>query len=185
MFGNFFGKKSSVQHKDDQVWKTAAVCVRGICAEAVKSAKGGHSVMVVCLTNAAFDAIDAVLAPHQPVRCRDLFGRDALRAALARSGTIAIALSGSLPTENPGTAVPVDILVHGHNASRAADDGVRRFADHLGAQATMTFHVSLEDALLKPFVASIVPMLERLGLKEDEALSHAFVTRAIQNCQSP
>ncbi len=185
MFGNLFGKKSSAQHKDDQVWKTAAACFRGIGAEAVKSAKAGRSVAVVCLTNSAFEAVDAVLAPHQPVHCRDLFGRDALRAALARSGTITIALSGSLPADPPAATFPLDILVYGHHASRAADDSIRRFADHLGAQVTLAFHVSLEDTLLKPFVASIVPMLEQLGLKEDEALSHAFVTRAIQNCQSP
>ena len=185
MFGNLFGKKSAAQHKDDQVWKTAAACLKGICAQAVQSAAAGRSVAVVCLTNSAFEAVDAVLAPHQPVHCRDLFGRDALRAALARAGSITIALSGSLPADPAAATVPADILVYGHNASRAADDGITRFADQLGAQATTAFHVSLEDALLEPFVGSLVPMLEKLGIKEDEALSHAFVTRAIRNCQSP
>ena len=116
LFGNLFGKKSAAEHKEGPVWKTAAACRKGICAEAVKAASAGRSVVVVCLTNAAFDAVDVVLAPRQPGHCRDEFGRD---------------------------------------------------------------------ALLQPFVASSLQLLEQLGMKEDEALSHAFITRAIENCQSP
>jgi preprotein translocase subunit SecA len=185
VFGNLFGKKSSVQHHDDQVWKTTAACLTGLCAEAVQSAAGARSVIVVCLTNAAFDAVDAVLAPHQPTHCRDLFGRDALRSALARPHAMTVALSGSLPADTVAANVPVEIIVYGRNATRTADDAIHRFAEKLGAQVAITFHLSLEDALLKPFVDTSLPMLEQLGLKDDEALSHAFITRAIQNCQSP
>lgn len=185
MFGKLFGKKPSVQYQDDQVWKTAAACLNGLCAEAVKAAASARSVMVVCLTNAAFDAVDVVLVPHQPAHCRDLFGRDALRSALARPRALMVALSGSLPADTVATNVPVEILVYGRHATRTADDVIHRFAEQLGAQVAITFHLSLEDALLKPFVDTSLPLLEKLGLKEDEALSHAFITRAIQNCQSP
>ncbi|MEQ1772462.1 MAG: hypothetical protein ABL891_01650 [Burkholderiales bacterium] len=185
MFENLFGKKSLAQHKDDQVWKTAKACLKGLSAEAVKCADAGRSVIVVCLTNLAFDALDAVLAPRQPVHCRDLFGRDSLRAALARPGAMTVALSGSLPAAMTTANVAVEILVYGRHASRAADDAIQRFADQIGAQAAITFHLSLEDELLKPFVTSSLPLLAQLGIKEDEALSHAFVTRAIANCQSP
>ena len=185
MFGNLFGKKSAAQQRDDQVWKTAAACLKGIGAAAVKSAAAGHNVIIVCLTNAAFDAVDTLLASHQPVHCRDIFGRDALRAALARSGVMTIALSGSLPADSPAATAVVEILVYGRNASRAADDAIKRFADQLGAQATIAFCLSMEDALLQPFLASSVQLLQQLGLQEDEALSHAFITRAIEKCQSP
>ena len=187
MFGNLFGKKAGAQRREDQVWRTAAACRNGICAEAVKAAGAGRSTVVVCLTNASFDAVDAMLAPHQPMHCRDRFGRDALRAALARPGAGApmIALSGNLPANVAAAALPVEILVHGRNASRAADDAIKRFADQLGSRATIAFYVSLDDALLKPLVASSLPLLEKLGLKEDEALSHATLTRAIDNCQRP
>ena len=188
MFGNLLGKKSA-QPKDDQVWKTAAACFKGICTEAVKSAGTGHDVIVVCLRNTAFDAMDAALAAHQPAHCRDIFGRDALRARLARAeagpGTIAIALSGSLPMDPLAATVAVEILVYGRNVSRAADNAIKRFADQLGPQAAIAFHVSLDDALLRPFAASSLRLLEPLGLKEDEALSHAMLTRAIANSQSP
>jgi hypothetical protein len=140
--------------------------------------------VVVCLTNTTFDAVDAALAPCQPVHCRDLFGRSALQSALTRAGATVVVLSGSLPADNTAVTVPVDLLVHGRNTSRAADEAIKRCADPLGSKATIAFHLSLEDAQLKPFVASILPLLEQLGLKEDEAMSHAFITRAIQNCQS-
>ncbi len=185
MFGSLFGKKSSAQHREDQVWKTAAACLAGICAEAVKCADSGRSVILVCSANSAFDAVDAALASRQPMHCRDLFGREALRAALSRTGGITIALSGSLPADPVAATVAVDVLVYGRQASRAADDAIQRYADQLGAPASIAFHLSLEDPLLKPFVASLLPMLEQLGIKGDEALSHAFITRAIRNCQSP
>ena len=188
MFGNLFGKKSSAQHKEDQVWKTAAACRKGICTEAVKIASAGRNVVVVCLTNQAFDAVDAALASHQPAHCRDLFGRETLRAALGRSaagaGAIVIALSGSLPADTAAAAVPVDILVYGRNATRSADDAIKRFADQLGPRATIAFYLSMEDNLLKPFVASTLQLFEQLGMKEDEALSNAMLTRAIEKCQS-
>ena len=189
MFGSLFGKKSSAQHKEDQVWKTAAACRKGICVEAGKAAGTGRSVIVVCLTHQAFDAVDAALVSHQPAHCRDLFGRDTLRAALGRSavgaGAIVIALSGSLPADSSAATIPVDILVYGRNASRSADDAIKRFADQLGPQATMAFYLSMEDDLLKPFVASSLQIFEQLGMKEDEALSNAMLTRAIENCQLP
>jgi preprotein translocase subunit SecA len=190
MFGKLFVKKAATsEHKEDRVWQTAAACRKGICAEAVQSAEAGHSAIVVCLAHAAFDAVDTVLAPHQPVHCRDLFGRDALHAALVRksadAGAIVIVLSGSLPADAPAATSAVDILVYGRNAMRTADDAIQRFADQMGTRATLAFHVSLEDALLKPMVASILPLLQQLGMKDDEPLSHLLVTRAIKNVQSP
>ncbi len=188
MFGNLWGKKSA-QQQDDQVWKTAAACVKGLCRETVKSAGGGHSVIVVCLTMGAFETMDAVLAAQQPAHCRDRFGRDALRARLARAqagaGSITIALCGSLPLDPVATSAAVEILVHGRNASRAADAAIKHFADQLGPQASIAFHLSLEDALLKPLLASSLPLFEKLGLAEDTALSHAMITRSIANVQAP
>jgi len=185
MFGKWFGKTASAQHQDDQVWKTAAACRSGIRAQAVSASAAGRSVVVVCLSSAAFDVLDTALASLQPAHCRDLFGRDALRARIAQPGAITIALSGSLPTDHGAAKAPVEILVYGRHASRAADDAISRFADQLGAQTTIAFHLSLEDALLKPFVDSSMPLMEKLGIHEHEALSHAFITRAIRNCQSP
>ena len=183
MFGSLFGKKSAAQHKDDRVWKTAAACREGLCREAADAAAAGRGVIVVCLTPRAFDAVDTALASHQPMHCRDLFGRDALRAALTRAGVMVIALAGSLPGGLPARG-PMDILVHGRNASRSADDAIKRFADELGPQATLVFYLSMEDELLKPFVASSRQLLEQLGMKDDEALSNVMLTRAIANCQS-
>jgi preprotein translocase subunit SecA len=185
VFTSLFGKKSSVQHKDDHVWKTAAACLNGLCGEAAELARSGRCVVVVTLANAAFEAVSAALAPQQPAHCRDIFGRDALRAALARPGAMVVALSGSLPAEKMAATSAVDILVYGRHPSRAADDAIARFADQLGVPATLAFYLSLEDPLLKPFVASCLPLLEQLGMREDEAIAHAMVTRAIQNCQAP
>jgi preprotein translocase subunit SecA len=183
MFGGLFGKKSAARLEEDRVWKTAAACRMGLCRQAVEAITAGRGVIVVCLAPRAFDAMDTALAPHQPTHCRDLFGRDALRAALARSGALVIALSGSLPQGMPVRG-PMDVLVLGRNASRSADDAIKHFADALGPQATLAFYLSMEDELLKPFVASSLQLFEQLGMKDDEALSNSMLTRAIANCQA-
>lgn len=54
--------------------------------------------------------------------------------------------------------------------------GVSRDA-HIG------FHLSLEDPLLQSFAGSLKPLLEKLGMREDEPIAHAMVTRAIRNAQ--
>ena len=140
--------------------------------------------VVVALTLAALDELGDALAVHQPVRCADLFGKDGLRQSLSREGAVAVALSGALPLDlNPGADVGVDVLVCGRNDNRAADDAIERFADALGPNAHVTFHLSLEDKLMRELGGSIKPMLEKLGMSRDEPIAHSMVTRAIKNAQ--
>ncbi|MGH8673392.1 MAG: hypothetical protein ACREVG_03685 [Burkholderiales bacterium] len=147
-------------------------------------AEAERSVVVVALTLAALDELGAALATHQPLRCADVFAKDGLRLNLARKGSVAIALSGALPLDwKVGPEVAADILVYGRNDSRAADDAIVRFADALGPNAHITFHLSLEDKLLQEFGGSIKPILEKLGMSADEPITHSMVTRAIKNAQ--
>ncbi|MBI2754797.1 MAG: hypothetical protein HYX46_14985 [Betaproteobacteria bacterium] len=180
----FGSKAGEAARGEDSVWMTGAARLKGLSREVGTLAKAGRSVLVVALTLAAFDELEAALAPHQPVRCADIFARDALRSSLSRAGAVAVALSGALPADlKPGTDASVDILVYGRNDSRAADEAIVRFADALGPNAHIGFHLSLEDPLLQSFTGSLKPLLEKLGMREDEPIAHAMVTRAIRNAQ--
>jgi hypothetical protein len=183
MFGKLFGTKPKSVHAEDQVWITTAARLRGMRGLIDQRLAEGRSVILVCLSNAAFDLWSDALALREPVRCRDLFGRDALRAALPRAGALIIALSGSLPAELNPVTVPLDVLVYGRNNARADDEAITRFADQLGTLASIAFHVSLEDELLAPYAGNLRPLLEQLGMNENEALSSAVLTRAIRNSQ--
>ena len=182
--GLFGGKKEAAQRGEDTVWMDHAARCRGVVREVAALAGAERSVVVVAPTLAALDELEPMLAAHQPVRCADIFAKDGLRLNLSRAGAVAVALSGALPLDlKPGPEIGVDVLVYGRGDTRAADDAIVRFADSLGANAHITFHLALDDKLLQEFAGSIQPILEKLGLKADEPIVNSMVTRAIRNAQ--
>ena len=164
---------------------SSAARLTGICREIERLTKEGRSVVVVAWTVPALDELVREMEPHKPVLCRDLFGLDALRAQLARAGSVSIALGNVLSSDvKPVMSVPAEILVCGRNDLRAADDAIVGFADLIGANARVAFHVSLDDPLIKHYVGTLKPLLARLDVAEDEAISSPMVTRAIGQAQS-
>lgn len=186
MLNGLFGSKAGrAARGEDRVWTSHAARLKGVCREVDALAEADRSVLAVALTLAALDELCTALAPRQPVRCADVFAKDALRSSLSKAGSVAIALSGALSADlKPAAEVGTDILVYGRNDARAADEAIVRFADVLGRNAHIAFHVSLEDPLLQAFGGSIRPILEKLGMREDEPITHAMVTRAIANAQA-
>ena len=186
MFKGLFGGKDDAARGDDRVWINHAARLQGLGREVKSLAEAGRSVVVVALTPAAFDELEAALAAHQPLRCVDIFGKDELRAGLARQGSVAIALSQALPLDvkaGPDVEGRADLLVYGRHDSRAADEAIVRFADGLGPHVQITFHLSLDDKLMQKFGGSIRPLLERLGMRADAPIANSMVTRAIRNVQ--
>jgi DNA-binding MurR/RpiR family transcriptional regulator len=54
-----------------------------------------------------------------------------------------------------------------------------RFAESVAAGGFATFHLSLED----PLLASHATHLDKLGMSDDEPISHAMVSRSIERLQ--
>ena len=180
----FGSRAAGAARGEDSVWMNHAARLKGVSREVGTLAEADRSVLVVALTLAALDELEAALAPLQPVRCADTFARDALRSGLSRAGAVAVALSGALSADlKPTPDASLDILVYGRNESRAADEAIVQFADALGPNTHIGFHLSLEDPLLQTFAGSLKPLLEKLGMREDEPIAHAMVTRAIRNAQ--
>jgi hypothetical protein len=164
---------------------SGAARLKGIRLEVERVAGAGAGVLVVAWAMPEFDELVGALAQHQPLRCRDRFEGDALCRQLGRGGSVAVALAGILPAHaEPGTGVRVEVLVSGRNDARTADEAILRFADLLGGRARVTFHLALDDALLQRQTGSIKPILGKLGLTEDVAISNPMVTRAIARIQS-
>jgi len=61
---------------------------------------------------------------------------------------------------------------------------VVEIAERLSCKPQICLHASLDDPLMKYFGSDqIVTLFKRLGMDESEAISHPFVTAAIQNAQ--
>jgi len=159
--------------------------LRGIRREVERLTHEKRSVVVVALTLTAFDYLARELASHAPSLCRDLFGLDTLRSQITRPGSVTVALASILSTDvKPATSVPVEFIICGRNDIQADDETLSRFADLVGPTASVTFHLSLDDALLSDYIGTIKPLLAKLGLSEDAAISNPMVTRAIANARS-
>jgi hypothetical protein len=181
----WFGKKRRAAARgEDKVWMTDAARLAGLRAEVASALRAGRAVCLVAWTEAGLDQASRLIGERRPLYCRDLFGQQSLVRHLGGSGAVAVALAGALPANVPETAdAEVDVLVLGRSESRPADDAVVRFADAFGPRASVSFHLSFEDALLGAHAERLMPLLERLGMKEGEAVSHAMVSRAIARAQ--
>ncbi|MCK4869649.1 MAG: preprotein translocase subunit SecA [Gammaproteobacteria bacterium] len=68
--------------------------------------------------------------------------------------------------------------------SRRIDNQLRGRSGRQGDPGSSRFYLSLEDNLMRIFASERVgAIMKRLGMKENEAIEHSFITRAIENAQ--
>jgi preprotein translocase subunit SecA len=184
LLSGLFGKGRPASSADC-VWRSDEARLRGIVREVGDFVDERiSSVLVVALTPAVLDRFAEALAERDPLRATSVFERESLRERLGRAGTVAVALPGALaPEAKPEGDVRVEILVVGRHDRRAADDAIAGFAESIEAGGFATFHLSLEDPLLAGRIGDLGPMLDRLGMTDDEPIEHAFVSRAIAKAQ--
>lgn len=192
MLSRLFGRTKRARRGEDQVWAKAAARKAGLLREAERLSGEGASVVVVGLSATAVDELAAGLQRLGPAVCKDLFAQAALRCRLAQGKSITVALASSLPRPAPGTtgaepsapaSIPVEMLVLGRHDRRAGDEEIAAFADSVGPRARVTFHLSFDDPLLASHAGTIKDLLLKLGMRDDEAIAHVAVTRAVEKAQ--
>lgn len=68
--------------------------------------------------------------------------------------------------------------------SRRIDNQLRGRSARQGDPGSTRFYLSVEDTLMRIFISdNISALLSRLGLKDGEALTHPWVTKAVENAQ--
>ncbi len=79
----------------------------------------------------------------------------------------------------------IDLIVAERHPLVSEDDRViSGFADDLPCKCRVSYHLSLEDPLMRMFVGkSITELLRKLGMKEDEAIESSMVIRRINQAQ--
>ena len=77
------------------------------------------------------------------------------------------------------------VIATERHESRRIDNQLRGRSGRQGDPGHSAFFLSLEDDLMRIFAADkIDTMLKRLGVKEDEAISHPWVNKALEKAQS-
>lgn len=71
-----------------------------------------------------------------------------------------------------------------HFPLRKNDDDLLYALSEVKEDLKPTFYIGLDDAVLKPFIGNnLVEVLEKLGMKPEESISHPLVTKSIANVQ--
>lgn len=71
-----------------------------------------------------------------------------------------------------------------HFPMREHDDTLLDTLAEINVEVKPTFYISLDDAVLKPFIGeNLAEMLEKLGMKPEECISHPLVAKSIVNVQ--
>ncbi|MGH8077885.1 MAG: hypothetical protein ACREPE_11245, partial [Lysobacter sp.] len=105
---------------------------------------------------------------------------------LAGAGALGISLVEALRpiAAVAGRSTPLHVHVRSRGDRRSDD---HRLLESLKAwtPASLVFHHALDDRLLRDHTSALKPLLARLGLDADEAVSSAMIGRAIQRVQRP
>jgi hypothetical protein len=120
-----------------------------------------------------------------------LSSADFLRAAQGDHppSVILVQAEALVPDEFPPPAAdetpPVSILVAERHFLRSHDERIVDFARGLGPRCRLSFHLSLEDPLMKVFVGEWVgQMLGNLGMTDARPIENAMIGRRIKDAQA-
>ncbi|MDE6208011.1 MAG: preprotein translocase subunit SecA [Muribaculaceae bacterium] len=179
---------------NDRVYRTKKEKYKAVIAEIVKMVEQGRPVLVGTTSVDISELLSRMLTmqkiPHQVLNAK-LHQREAEVVALAgRKGCVTIATNmagrGTDIKLTPEVREAGGLAIIGteRHESRRVDRQLRGRAGRQGDPGSSVFFVSFEDQLMRLFATdSVVKMLDRLGLKEDEMIEHKIVNNAIEKAQ--
>ena len=151
--------------------------------EAMIVAQAGHSGAVTIATNMAGRGTDIQLGGNLDMRIKNELGGeldDAERARRIEEIRAEIAADKELALKGGGLYV---IGTERHE-SRRIDNQLRGRSGRQGDPGHSKFFLSLQDDLMRIFGSERMDsMLQKLGLKEDEAIVHPWINRALERAQ--
>jgi len=184
LFDWLFGKKSGVP-QDDTIWLTRRAKLEGI-----REAVLGHLAPDAwVLLTAHFPATLAEVRQHLDAAGDRYTVWEGRAGPRPRGGEVVVGLAGALAAsspDGPDADIPLStsVIVAERHPLRANDDALVAFAAGLPPPRRVTFHLSLEDPLLRVFSGEWVgDVLRRLGMQEDEAIRSPMVARRIVAAQ--
>lgn len=185
--GLFSFLKSSPPAFSDKVWKTSDFAMRGMITDALLHWKQGETVFVTAYFSEGFGRIIEFLSQHQvPYAMLKGDEHDATKIL----GTLFLVESSFF--KSPSAAEMISkisakgqkyVLIFGHYP---LPDKETKWLQKIQPLPKMkiTFYSSLEDAAFKPFNGDrMIDLMEKMGMKEDEAIEHTMVTKSMERAR--
>ena len=146
-------------------------------SEAKIIAQAGRPKAVTIATNMAGRGTDIVLGGNLEMELQD--AKDTSQTAVDR-----ISSDWQVRHDAVVEAGGLHVLSTERHESRRVDNQLRGRSGRQGDPGSSQFFLSLQDNLLRIFASDkVAGMIEKIGLEEDEAIEHPWVTKAIENAQ--
>ncbi len=179
---------------DDLVHKTIREKFNAVVEEIVDLTKQGRPVLVGTTSVEISELLSRMLQlrkiKHNVLNAKQHQREAEIVAEAGKPGTVTIATNMAgrgtdikLTAESRASGGLAIIGTERHE-SRRVDRQLRGRAGRQGDPGTSKFYVSLEDNLMRLFMPErIARIMDRLGLKEGEVISHSMVTNSIERAQ--
>jgi hypothetical protein len=187
--GLFSFLKSEKPAYADKVWKTKPVAMKGMITEALKAITQNQVPVVFCYFD---DTITEVIAFLKTAGVPYFhLTNDSIGEASGQSNVVLVC-DASLITSSTGlmgllntilSRGKMQFLFAGHYPLPTKENNIiEKLSSYPSAE--ITFCSSIDDPSFEPFGADrIVVILDQLGLKEDECIEHAMVSKAMANAR--
>lgn len=171
LFGS--SQKSSVDTDTEVVWLTDDARFKGIEQDLLRIS---NSRSVAILLIAHFDDVQARLESLLENYDGDV------PALVVRASDLSPSIAASFNAEE-NTVIDL-IVVERHPLVSEDERVLAGFADDLPCRCRVTYHVSLDDALMQLFAGeSVRDILRKMGMPEDERIESRMVQRRIKQAQ--
>jgi preprotein translocase subunit SecA len=180
--------------EDDLVFKTMREKFNAVVDEIVNLTSLGRPVLVGTTSVEISEVLSRMLQlkkiKHNVLNAKQHQREAEIVAEAGKPGTVTIATNmagrGTDIKLTPESRAAGGLAIIGteRHESRRVDRQLRGRAGRQGDPGTSSFYVSLEDNLMRLFMPeNIARLMDRLGLKEGEVISHSMVTSSIERAQ--
>jgi preprotein translocase subunit SecA len=178
----------------DLVFATEAEKFDAVSEEIIEKYKSGQPVLVGTVSVEKSERLSAILKkkgiPHSVLNAKN-HAKEAhiiANAGQKKSVTISTNMAGRGTDIVLGEGVKelggLHVIGTERHESRRIDNQLRGRAGRQGDVGSSRFYVSLEDDLMRIFGSErLAPFLERLGLRDGQAIEHSMISKAIENAQ--
>ncbi len=187
-------KPATRKDQDDLVFKTMREKFNAVVEEIVKLTTAGRPVLVGTTSVEISELVSRLLTmkkiKHQVLNAKQHQREAEIVAEAGKPGTVTIATNmagrGTDIKLTPESRAAGGLAIIGteRHESRRVDRQLRGRSGRQGDPGSSQFYVSLEDNLMRLFMPErIARIMDRLGLKEGEVISHSMVTSSIERAQ--
>ncbi|PZR41754.1 MAG: hypothetical protein DI538_00035 [Azospira oryzae] len=181
---NFF-KKSPSFRITDKVWKTSNYAWRGMATDAMRIITQREIPIIVCYFNESKKRLFTYLSA-QGIPCYELNPETVANSAYQSKVIFCVNAFEAEPILKSSLLekMKIHFLFESHYPLPEPEQKLTEALFALTQAPVFTFYLSIDGPLMQIFDSgNLIPLMEKMGLKDDECVEHRMVSSAIRRAQ--